>query len=56
MYSFDPVGDPALTAEMKSGLIGLVTEAWGEQINSAVVEQRIFPRALAVAERGWCVW
>jgi hypothetical protein len=25
----------------------------GEQIDSAVVEQRIFPHALAVAERGW---
>ena len=34
-------------------VIGLVAEMWGEQINSAVVEQRVFPHALAVAERGW---
>jgi hypothetical protein len=53
MYNFDPVGDPALTDEMKARVVGLVAEMWGEQINSAVVEQRIFPHALAVAERAW---
>ena len=53
MYSFDPVGDPTLTDEQKENVAGLVTEMWGEQINSGVIEQRIFPHALAVAERGW---
>ena len=53
MYAFDPVGDPALTKAQKEKVVGLVAEMWGEQINSAVVEQRIFPHALAVAERGW---
>eukprot|EP01046_Picozoa_sp_COSAG06_P003664 COSAG06_NODE_146_length_22145_cov_11.714733_12_plen_159_part_00 len=53
MYSFDPVGDPELTEAQKAKVIGLVAEMWGEQIDSAVVEQRIFPHALAVAERGW---
>jgi hypothetical protein len=53
MYAFDPVGDPALTDAMKARVVGLVAEMWGEQINSAVVEQRIFPHALAVAERAW---
>ena len=37
----------------KAKVAGLVAEMWGEQIDSAVVEQRIFPHALAVAERGW---
>ena len=53
MYSFDPVGDPALTESEKEKVIGLLAEMWGEQIDSAVVEQRLFPHALAVAERGW---
>jgi hexosaminidase len=53
MYAFDPVGDPALTAAQRAKVVGLVAEMWGEQIDSAVVEQRIFPHALAVAERGW---
>ena len=53
MYGFDPIGDPALTQSQKDRVIGLVAEMWGEQINSGVVEQRIFPHALAVAERGW---
>ena len=53
MYNFDPVGDPALTEAQKAKVIGLVAEMWGEQINSGVVEQRIFPHALAVSERGW---
>ena len=52
-YSFDPVGDPALSEAQKRRVIGLVAEMWGEQINSATIEQRIFPHALAVGERGW---
>jgi hexosaminidase len=53
MYSFEPLGDPALTDEQRSKVIGLVAEMWGEQINSGTVENRIFPHALAMAERGW---
>ena len=53
MYSIEPLGDPALTDAQKSKVIGLVAEMWGEQINSGTVENRIFPHALAMAERGW---
>jgi N-acetyl-beta-hexosaminidase len=55
MYDFDPVGDPALTAEQKEKVIGLLAEMWAEQVNPATIEQRIFPHALATAERGWTV-
>ena len=51
--AFDPLGDPALTQEQKDKVIGLLAEMWGEQINGGSVEQRIFPRALSVAERAW---
>lgn len=53
MYAFDPLGDPALTAEQKARVIGLLAEMWGEQVNGGTIEQRIFPHALAVAERSW---
>jgi hypothetical protein len=26
---------------------------WAEQVNSGVIEERIFPHALSVAERAW---
>ena len=51
--AFNPIGDPALTKEQKGKVIGLLAEMWGEQINGGSVEQRIFPRALSVAERSW---
>jgi hypothetical protein len=53
MYQFEPLGDPTLTEEQKARLVGMVAEMWAEQVNGAAIEQRIFPRALAVAERGW---
>jgi hexosaminidase len=53
MYGFEPLGDPSLTPEQRARVIGLVGEMWGEQINGASVEQRIFPRVLAVSERAW---
>lgn len=52
-YNSEPFMDARLTNEMKARVLGGCAEQWSEQVDASSIEARIWPRALAVAERLW---
>ncbi|HKD13636.1 MAG TPA: family 20 glycosylhydrolase [Candidatus Angelobacter sp.] len=54
-YSVDPLGEAAanLTAEEKQRILGGEACMWAEFITPANIDERIWPRAAAIAERLW---
>ncbi len=54
MFLADPVpADTKLTPEQQKLILGGEATMWAEQINPATVDSRVWPRALAIAERFW---
>ena len=52
IYAFDPLAD--MTAAEAGGVRGVQACVWTEYLDSAhAVEQRLYPRLLAMAETGW---
>jgi hexosaminidase len=54
-YSVDPLGDSAadLTAEEKARILGGEACMWAEFVTAGNIDERIWPRVAAVAERLW---
>src|SRR6201996_4683008 len=54
MYLADPVPmDTTLTPEQQKLILGGEVCMWAEQLNSETMDSRVWPRAMAVAERFW---
>ena len=54
VYHFDPLSNWAVSDEHKHQILGLQAQLWGETVySSALMDYYVFPRLLAVAERGW---
>jgi len=52
-YHAEPFSDGNLTKEEQSRILGGMAEQWSEQVDASSIESRMWPRALAVAERLW---
>ena len=53
-YAVDPVpADTPLTADEQRRVLGGEACMWGERVNPATIDSRIWPRAAAIAERFW---
>ena len=53
LYDAEPFADPRLTPELQQRVLGAMAEQWSEQVDASSIESRMWPRALAVAERLW---
>ena len=53
LYDAEPFADPRLTPELQKRVLGAMAEQWSEQVDASSIESRMWPRALAVAERLW---
>ena len=54
MYLADPIpADTKLTPEQQQLILGGEVCMWAEQLNPETVDSRVWPRALAIAERFW---
>jgi hexosaminidase len=54
MYLADPLpADTTLTPEQQKLILGGEIAMWAEQLNPETLDSRVWPRALAVAERFW---
>ncbi|MGH9542439.1 MAG: beta-N-acetylhexosaminidase [Terriglobales bacterium] len=53
-YAVDPIpADSPLTPEQQRHVLGGEVCMWGERVNPATVDSRIWPRTAAIAERFW---
>jgi len=52
-YAADPVGNANITEAELSRILGGTACMWGESVDDTVIDERIWPRALAVSERLW---
>ena len=56
IYHFDPLSNWAVADEHQHQILGLQAQLWGETVYSAaLMDYYVFPRLLALAERGWNV-
>ena len=54
MFLADPVpASTSLTADQQKLILGGEVAMWAEQLNSELVDSRVWPRTLAIAERFW---
>jgi hexosaminidase len=54
MYLADPIpSDTTLTADQQKLILGGEICMWAEQLNAETLDSRVWPRAMAVAERLW---